>query len=805
MLLLPLAFVTMADRARSQTKPRTPSSEAFSACREQEKIGDARACWALWMQQFRASGSEAEVAFAAEHTKGLKAPATPLAAVPVASPRTTPNPAAIASSTVSFTSAAPSFVDVDGKRVGSTPITGLPVQPGDHTAVFQRVIQSGGRAVPVSAWRAFSVESGEAVTIAVKAEEFSDATAPETAQASVPTTDDDGLGAPIATAPAAEPSAKPVSAGYRPGDVLDLCALEPKKDSTKFQKQRTVVFAPAGAPQVNDDPKIQQANGARLVRDIFTARLPLQRFHNVVTELPSRKEWGRETSLELSNLVSYVKQPDDEGDPERTARLDHERQFVAYSLACTDYVVVPTITSHETKWEDQKVKTKQGGEQTVKMLSLKLGGTLAIFKRDGTMFRRIALIEASVPSLVDMMSDTAATVGDLAASSLPKVGGVDVLSAMMAIPEVPKYVSAVPDPECLVGKIGRDGVGSLSGCLKGEATVEQAFGNLDERLGTVCRKSRSASEKDRDELMVECEVRARTFQLARAFQKQARSVEGWKLFGVLAKTEKEDAVVALGREEGVKVGYAFQIVDEGGERIAFYKVTDVGAGGERGDQEPSTLTPRSGEAPEGAKLEEYPQMGLVLTPFAAVALMTGNFGATTLRDGTRTVAFSLPSIVVGGGANFGWDLSPLLGWTEAYGRVDGGAFVGSGPGTQALIIPIDLWFEKGFYLGNIITLVTALGPAMQIAKLTVLTPSPGWPRLPSDLHLSTTQYGAAARLGLDFYLGPDWGLRTETFARLPFTAASYSEGDNKPIPLPFMARSDQLVTLGLNLGVTKEF
>lgn len=120
-----------------------------------------------------------------------------------------------------------------------------------------------------------------------------------------------------------------------------------------------------------------------------------------------------------------------------------------------------------------------------------------------------------------------------------------------------------------------------------------------------------------------------------------------------------------------------------------------------------------------------------------------------------------------------------------------------------LLVPIDLWFEKGFYLGPIATFVGALGPTVQFTNLTVAAPA-GWPTFPSDLHLSATQYGAALRFGLDFYLSPDWTFRTQLFGRIPMNSASYTESDNKPMQ-GFDRRSDLNATFGLNLGLTYAF
>jgi hypothetical protein len=776
---------------------RTPSAEAFSACREQEKIGDARACWALWMQKFGSSGSESEVAYAQEHAGNMRTSSEPSKGSETGGP-----------TAVALSANPPALVEVDGKKIGLTPIARLNVTPGDHTAVFQR--WDAGRGM-LKAVKPFTATAGETLSLEAKAEDFhspSEKAAPEKAASESPTT---GSGPAPAPGPQSEGgdsksaatngtahAAASGTTGYRGGgDVLDLCALEPKKDATRFQKQRVVVFAPADAAQLNDDAKVKAQDGGKLVRDIFTARFPLPRFHNVVTELPAKKEWASQDALTVEAIQAYVKQPDDEGDKDRTARLDKEREFVGYSVACTDYVVVPVITSHETKWEDKKVKTSKG-EQTVKSLNLKLGGTLAIFKRDGSGFKKIAALDESVPSIADMMSDTVT-------ANLPpmKVAGVDLLDAAAKIPDLPKYVSAVPDPQCLAGKVGKGGAAALAECVKGEGTTEQAFGGLDERLGPVCRKAKDASGSERDDLNIQCEVRARAFQLSRAFQKDARSVEGWKLFGVLAK-KGDDPSFALGKDEGVKVGYAFQVLDPGGDRLGFFKVTNVGAGGESGEKEPTVLSLRSGEATEGARLEEYPQLGLVITPFGSGGIIALNSGPTTVSGGGHTAQFTLPTFAYGGGANFGWDLSGLLGWVETYARVDGGVLFGAGgAGTSAMFFPIDVWFEKGFYLGKTVTFLTALGPSMQITKLTV-TPPGNWTTFPQNLSLSTTQYGAALRLGLDFFLGPEWGLRTELFGRIPVTTASYSEDNGLPMQ-GFNTRNDRYATFGLNLGVTKGF
>src|SRR4051794_25699541 len=67
--------------AQPRKGPRPPSTEAFATCREQEKVGDASACWKVWLSKWRETGSEAETAYAEEHAQprsGSPSPAAPL-------------------------------------------------------------------------------------------------------------------------------------------------------------------------------------------------------------------------------------------------------------------------------------------------------------------------------------------------------------------------------------------------------------------------------------------------------------------------------------------------------------------------------------------------------------------------------------------------------------------------------------------------------------------------------------------------------------------------------------------------------
>jgi len=183
-VVLPVAVAGFERLARSQDRPKTPSAAAFSSCREQEQVGDARACWTVWLQKFVSTGTEAEVAYALEHARGLKAPAPSSAPDPAQRPAPSPPPAPRpapptpaaalpqtipANTFVSLYSSPPSLVDLDGRRIGLTPLERRALPPGRHSALFQHWVAAGGM---LHARKSFTVAAGETVSIEMRPEEF---------------------------------------------------------------------------------------------------------------------------------------------------------------------------------------------------------------------------------------------------------------------------------------------------------------------------------------------------------------------------------------------------------------------------------------------------------------------------------------------------------------------------------------------------------------------------------------------------------------------------------------------------------
>ncbi len=578
------------------------------------------------------------------------------------------------------------------------------------------------------------------------------------------------------------------------GSVLDFCALKPRVDATRFVKQRVIVFAVAGADALTDNDAVKSVEGPQLVREVFSARFPLDRFHNVVASFDGKPEWAVASSVSLDDLAAVLAP---QGDEQLSDDEKREREFVRYSAACADYLVFPTIESHEASWSEQEVQTKNGGKKKVRVLTVKLTGAVGIFKRDGSTFNLVQTIRESVPGGLDFATDAVA-------GSIPDVN-VDLHAAGMnlvagtakSVLHLPPYISAIPNAACVLTGAARDGVAGLAKCAKqGAGSATLAASTLDERASDVCKEATDEkTPKQRQQVaMVTCEVRSRAAQLARSLQKAARNVEGWKLFAPLQRGiegDPEADALSLGREEGVKIGYGFWALSPTREELAYFKVTDLGPGGEVGIGRPSTLNLRSGEAPEGSRLEEYPQMGISIMPYGGGGmLMTSGQSRVSASNGTSV--YDLPKTVWGGGGNVSYDLSPHLGLVETYLRIGAGYFVGNGPSTKAAVIPIDVIVEKGFYLGSRVTWYFAAGSGTTMVKVEVAPTAAG----SAGQKLSASVYGAVGRTGLDIMLSPDVNLRLDAFGRMNFGAAKYEDENGNPAVNGWETRKDKYGMVG---------
>ena len=160
-----------------------------------------------------------------------------------------------------------------------------------------------------------------------------------------------------------------------------------------------------------------------------------------------------------------------------------------------------------------------------------------------------------------------------------------------------------------------------------------------------------------------------------------------------------------------------------------------------------------------------------------------------------------PAIVFGGGAMVGYDLSSPLHWSESYLRIGFGVLYGSAAqDAQALLVPIDLWFEKGVYLGRRVTFTSALGLTYQYTSVTVSALSPTFTQ---DLQFTGNLFGPAARFGLSLMLHPDWSLNVEAAGRFPVNAVAYGATDSNgtAVPAELQQRSDHFASVVGNLAL----
>jgi hypothetical protein len=607
------------------------------------------------------------------------------------------------------------------------------------------------------------------------------------------------------TTPAGAPSASGAPAMV-PGSVLDFCALTPRTDSSRFVKQRVVVFAPSGAEQVEDDAEVRGVRGGSLIRGVFAARFPLDRFHNVVTTRIAKPTWATSTSITLDEITTHLKATRPQAADGGVGEPNQEEKFLGYSLACADYVVAPAITSHKGEWTEQEVKTKKGGKRKVRTFTLKLESTLGIFRREGTTFKQLRAIRSTAPTLLDLATD--ATAGAIPDVKVPELSALGIATAAAKVAKVPPHISAIPEGACTISDTAKEGVAGLKVCpAEGHHASILNASSVDERASEVC-KAASGDEKAPEEMkaaMVACEVRVRAFQLARTFGKEARSVEGWQLFAPVQVGTREDKGalgMSLGGEEGVKVGYGFVAVNGSHEPLGYVKATRVGPGGEAGIKDPTEIALRSGEAPEGARLEEYPQFGIGIMPYGSFGLLTWNYGATTSNATTGKSVYLPPKLMTGGALNVGFDLSGALGLNETYLRIGAGYFAGVGGSNMSMgVIPIDVAIEKGFYLGNRLTFYLSVGESTTIAKAKLTATAEGNP----EQDLTAVVAGANARLGFDVMFTPAVAMRLEGMARVHFNKASYSEKDDKPLVDGWDKRVDHYLTLGPNLAFAFTF
>jgi hypothetical protein len=597
---------------------------------------------------------------------------------------------------------------------------------------------------------------------------------------------------PVAAEEAAEPA--PVVPLAISATGPDLCAASGKQ-------KRAVVFGVAGAAALDQDAKLGPAEGSRHLNEVFLERFPNPRFQNVTTTLPGDPAWASATSLSLGDVKTHVKSHASEGSA---------ASLLEQSLGCTDFVVFTTLVSFAVAPGDSPAG-----------VDITMNGKMGIFGVKGEQLTLADSFEVSVPSMFDkaedMAAQTAAASLDASTSSLDSVNQAAASADQMAdqaagaadaVGEAAEAVAEGEMPAVAVGADSENCPAGTEGCEPAAAEpaplVEKpSAGNLHERMSSLCVAAAKSKEAN---ALLSCEVRVRAYTLAKAFRSSSEDVPGWQLSAPL-RMVGEQYGITLGEAENISVGDAFDVLDEDGNRVAYFKVSSLGPGGPDGEQTLSELDLRLGEASEGDTVSEHGMIGLGIQLHGGANFYFldqehyAPYGAIQSGpDSWVQQQFGVPQLMYGGGAALSYDMSWLVGWSEFSVRAGGDFLLGNGTATQATLIVAELFVEKGFYLGTGTALYTGLGPTMTMAKVRAvpfynpvvlgeLDPDSEEivevGEMPGQIvDYEAMRFGAAAVVGFEFLLSPNVALRVEVPLRFGFASAGYDSANPATMQCP---------------------
>ena len=549
------------------------------------------------------------------------------------------------------------------------------------------------------------------------------------------------------------------------GPVLDLCTLGETSDGTRSVKQRGVLLGPAGLERFDADPALAAIGASVHARETFVARFPLDRLYGVVTSLPGQPSWLQRKSIPLSEVADALSRVplerpfagEDEGGGAR------ERAFVRYSLSCTDWVFVPVLDHVGVRWRWQMAELRSvgatassngasaGAEVTQREMYLpdiKVAMRIGVFRRQGDALQLKQVVH----------------------------GGTDKNTGMPDLPppvegaEIPPYISAIPDATCAVPETATDGTPGL-GCppeALGSASQAMLFLGKNEHDSRVCQ----ARNMWNPGVWALCTLRMAMETATGGAQKNTRKVPGLLLFDRLQQGNVKDARgpgIAIGRHEGVKVGYGFFTQGQNGKMKSFLRVTHVGPGGRDGDAHRTALRSRFGKAAFGETVYEYPQSNLYLGVTLGGGPLLGMAGPTTFTRGSlagRTATF--PSWTGGLSLSFMWDYSALSGLPESRTGIEAHLLTGVTSSVSVLTIPVDFpKLEQGFYLGPRTKIFASLAfsAGWLFVALADQVQVTGIGGVFSAQALRGYLIGAAASVGVEYMSTPDRLWRLDIAAR----------------------------------------
>ena len=343
-----------------------------------------------------------------------------------------------------------------------------------------------------------------------------------------------------------------------------------------------------------------------------------------------------------------------------------------------------------------------------------------------------------------------------------------------------------------LSKLGVNAALGFSACLGigvsidlGEATAP----GTGELRSNLCKDVKDDVALGRESMAAVsvCQGRTSMEQATLVLQKEAKRLDGWRLFAPLQVANGARSGVfgvALGRDEGASRGdlyVAFEQAADGSKRhVAWGRIVKQGPGGEQGDKDPSHFKFRMGLSPLGTRMDEHAQIGIVLglRPQFGVFTSTGNLGS---------------SVAIGAALEGGYNASsfvPLADeiWSRIYMSYEAGQ-------QGEKFMSIDLVPEAVYYVGNRLAVFTGGGMGYVSMKRNIPIARADGTSTGSDL--SGSNAGIVITGGADYSLSPDWYARASLWYRQGLSNASLKDGDAK---IPESAGTLSALRLGLQAG-----
>jgi hypothetical protein len=252
-------------------------------------------------------------------------------------------------------------------------------------------------------------------------------------------------------------------------------------------------------------------------------------------------------------------------------------------------------------------------------------------------------------------------------------------------------------------------------------------------------------------------------------QKHVKEIPGFRMMAKVRRlAEYPDGNVvgiSLGRDEGLRRGDLYVAFaprpDGSSEPVGYGRILLVGPGGRDGEDKPSHLKPRTGSAPDGARVEEHPQVGvpLAVRPQVDLFVMRGDLKST---------------IAVGGALEGGYNASAFAPIGD---EVWGKAFIGYAQGSNKEgFITVELVPEVLKYLGGGFAVYGTSGFTMVVAMKQIDQGSTvNGKTVTKDTSLAGLNIGAELGGGLDYSIAPDWNTRLSVMYRQGFYGTKLEE------------------------------